>query len=128
MPTWKNTTKNECRDTGMAMVLLALLVFAYRRSEAALMATFVLHLLNMTVPQVFKPVAVVWLGFSHLLGAVVSRVMLTVIFLAVVSPIGLLRKVMGKDSLRLRAFKASNDSVMVKRDHAFVGKDLEQPY
>ena len=124
----RTITKEESRDTGMAMVLLALIVFAYGRRDAALTAAFILHLVNMTVPRAYRPVAVVWLGFSHLLGAVVSRVLLTVIFLVVVSPIGLLRRMMGKDSLKLRVFKASDESVMLERNHAFVGTDLEQPY
>jgi hypothetical protein len=30
--------------------------------------------------------------------------------------------------LKLRAFKASRGSVMLERNHTFVGKDLERPY
>ena len=125
---WRGMTKDEARDTGMAMVLLALIVFAYTRRESALIAAFVLHLLNMTVPQVFRPVAIVWLGLSRILGAVVSKIVLSVIFLVVVSPLALLRRAMGKDSLKLRMFKASDESVMLERNHLFVGKDIEQPY
>lgn len=124
----RRMTKDQCRDTGMAMVLL-LLIFSItlKRTELVLDA-LVLQVITMTAPRIFAPIAVVWLGLSHLLGAVMSRVVLTLIFFLVVTPIGLVRRVLGKDSLRLRAFKASDDSVMLPRNHTYSGADLERPY
>ena len=43
-----------------------------------------------------------------------------------VAPIAILRRLAGKDSLKLRAFKASKDSVMVERNHVFISADLER--
>jgi hypothetical protein len=124
----RRMTKNQCRDTGMAVVLLLLiLAITLKRNELVLDA-LVLQVITMTVPRIFAPIAVVWLGLSHLLGAVMSRVVLTVIFFLVVTPIGRIRRVLGKDSLRLRAFKASDDSVMLPRNHIVSGTDLERPY
>jgi Saxitoxin biosynthesis operon protein SxtJ len=88
----------------------------------------VLHVINMALPQIYRPVAVLWLGFSDLLGAVMSRVLLSIVFFAVVTPIAIFRRLAGKDSLKLRAFKAGKDSVMVERNHTFIGRDLERPY
>jgi len=124
----RKITKDQSRDTGMAMVLLLLLLGVFRKREVLLVAAVVLHVLNMTVPQIYRPVAVIWLGFSELLGEVASRILLSVIFFAVVTPLGILRRLMGKDSLKLRAFKASQGSVMLERNHTFVGRDLERPY
>ena len=124
----KKIAKDQSRDTGMAMVLLLLLVFASRKREGYLIAAIALQVVNMAVPQVFKPVAVVWLGFSELLGAVMSRILLAIVFFAVVTPIAIFRRLVGKDSLKLRAFKANKDSVMVERNHSFIGRDLERPY
>ena len=121
-------TKDQSRDTGMAVVLLLLLVFASKKREGYLIAAIVLQVINMAVPQIFRPVAVVWLGFSELLGAVMSRILLSIVFFAVVTPIAIFRRLVGKDSLKLRAFKANEDSVMVERNHTFVGRDLERPY
>ena len=124
----RRMTADQCRDTGMAMVLL-LLIFSITltRSELVLEA-LVLQVIAMTVPRIFAPIAVVWLGLSHLLGAVMSRVVLTVVFLLVVTPIGLVRRWLGKDSLRLRTFKSGEGSAMVPRNHIFSGTDLERPY
>jgi hypothetical protein len=124
----RKITKDQSRDTGMAMVLLLLIIFVSRKREGLLFAAMALHVLNMAVPQIYRPVAVLWLGLSDLLGAVVSRILLSIVFFAVVTPIGLLRRLMGKDSLKLRAFKAGKDSVMLERNHTFIGRDLERPF
>lgn len=124
----RKITKDQSRDTGMAMVLLLLIVFISRKREGLLFGAIGLHVLNMIVPQIYRPVAVVWLGISDLLGSVVPRILLAIVFFVVVTPIGVLRRLAGKDSLKLRAFKASPDSVMLERNHTFIGGDLERPY
>ena len=116
------------RDTGMALVLLLLLVWYFTGQDAFVLGAALLHVLNMTAPQVYRPAAVVWFGLSHVLGAVVSRVVLTGVFFGVVMPVGLLRRAFGADSMQLKAFKAGRGSVMDRRDHTFTGKDLEHPY
>jgi hypothetical protein len=121
-------TKDQSRDTGMAMVLLLLLIFLKTRRDGLLYTAFVLHVVNMIVPRVFAPVAVVWLGLSHVLGTVMSKVLLSILYFGLVTPIGVLRRLFGKDSLQLRAFKASEESAMTVRNHLFVGSDIEKPY
>ena len=121
-------TRDQSRDTGMAMVLLLLLGFLKWGRHELLIATVIVQIVNMIVPQVFRPVGVVWFGLAHLLGAVASRVLMFVVFAVVVTPIGLLRRALGSDSLRLRAFRADDESVMVVRNHTFTAGDLEKPY
>ena len=121
-------TKEQSRDTGMGIVLLLLLVFLTRKREGWLFAAIGVHVLNMIVPQIYRPVAVVWLGLSEKLGAISSKVLLSIVYFCVVTPIGLLRRLAGKDSLKLRVFKASQESAMWERNHKFAGRDLEQPY
>ena len=122
-------TKEQSKDTGMAMVLLLLLfgVFFFKR-DTLVNAAIVVLLINMIYPAVYRPVAIVWLGLSHLLGMVVSKIVLALVFFVVVTPVGLARKILGKDSLRLKGFKAGEESVMSVRNHTFVGRDIEKPY
>jgi hypothetical protein len=124
----RKITKDQCRDTGMAMVLLLLLLAVSPKRHGFLIGAIVLHVVNMIVPQLYRPVAVVWLGLSNLLGEIVPKVLLSIVFFLVVTPIGLLRRLAGKDALKLRAFKASKDSVMLERNHTFTGGDLTKPY
>lgn len=112
----------------MAMVLIFLIAAASRKKEGYLFVAMALHVVNMIVPQVYKPLGYLWFGLSDLLSAVVSKIMLSIVFFGVVTPIALLRRLSGKDSLKLRAFKGGKDSVMVERNHSFIGRDLESPY
>ena|ERR1700744_6199479 len=122
------STKDQSRDTGMALALVFLLLFAFRKREALVFVAMVLLALDMIVPQVYKPVAVVWLGLSKLLGSISSRILLSIAFFIVVVPIGLLRRLLGKDSLKLKAFKQDQGSVMSERNHKFVAGDIDRPF
>ena len=124
----RRITKDQSRDTGMAMVLLFLIFYFLRKREGFILGAAVLHVVNMTVPQVYRPVAVVWLGLSHLLGEVVSRVLLSVVFFVIVTPVGMVRRLFGKDSLKLKTFRAGEESVMTERNHTYRGSDLDRPY
>ena len=124
----KKMTKDQSRDTGMAMVLLLLLIYLKTRRDGLVYAAMILHVANMIVPRVYAPVAVLWLGLSHVLGTIMSKILLSILFFGLVTPIGVLRRLFGKDSLKLRAFKANEESAMSVRNHLFVGHDIERPY
>lgn len=124
----KSITKDQSRDTGMAMVLLLLLLFLARGGKPFGWAAVAVQVVNMTWPAVFWPVAIVWLGFSRLLGAIMPKILLAIVFYGVVTPIGILRRLTGRDALKLGAFKKGEGSVMVERNHIYVALDLEKPY
>jgi hypothetical protein len=62
------------------------------------------------------------------MGAVMSKVLLTAVFFLVVTPIGVVRRLMGKDPMRLRAFKAGDGSAMRTRNQTFTAGDIDKPY
>jgi multisubunit Na+/H+ antiporter MnhG subunit len=123
-----SSPRDRSRDTGLALVLLLLIAHAATRRDGFATAAIVVLVVAMTAPLLFRPASVVWFGFSHVLGTVMSKVLLAVVFYVVVTPIGLVRRLLGHDSLRLRAFKADDRSVMESRAHVFVPADLEKPY
>lgn len=79
----------------------------------ALSGTFLL--LAALVPQVLAPANRLWTKFGLLLHNIVSPVALGVLFFLVVTPTGLLMRLLGKDPLRLR-FDPAADSYWIKRD------------
>lgn len=123
-----DATKEQAKNTGMAAVLVLLILALYRKEGGYIIAATIVHVVNMIVPQVFRPAAVVWFGLSHLLGTIMSKVVLGVIFFTVVTPIAVWRRAMGADALKLKPFKAGRGSVMQERNHTYTAKDLEQPY
>ena len=112
----------------MAMVLICLLLGYGGKFPKFLPVSIVLLIITMAWPKAFKPLAGLWFGLSHLLGSVVSRVILTVLFFVVVTPIGVIRRWSGADALQLKKWKQGRESVFVEREGAIQGKDLVQPY
>ncbi|HEY6930293.1 MAG TPA: SxtJ family membrane protein [Thermoanaerobaculia bacterium] len=50
----------------------------------------------------------VWMGLAEALAFIATRIILALVFFAVVTPIGILRKALGSDPLRRRARAASS--------------------
>lgn len=65
-----------------------------------------LALLGLVAPEVLRPVFVVWMGLAVVLGAVMTRVLLTLVFALIVVPIGLALRLAGKDPLDRRIDRA----------------------
>lgn len=53
-------------------------------------------------PRFLGPVERVWMAFANLLSAVMTRVILTLTFFIVITPMGLIMRLFGKDLLGLR--------------------------
>ena len=124
----KNVTKSQCKDAGLALVLILLLLALTTSQRYLLPAGIVLLVVTMTAPALYKPFARFWFVFSHTLGTLVSRVLLTVLFYLLVTPVGLLRRLFGKDAMQLKSWKKDRTSVFQSRDHLFTSQDLDQPY
>ena len=124
----KNISKDQSKDTGMAMMLICLIAGLFTKNQTYVLIATVLLILNMSVPIVFKPVAVVWLGLSNIMGMIVSRIVLTVIFFTVLTPVAIIRRMTGSDTMRIRSWKKSNQSVFKHRNHTYCPEDMETPY
>jgi len=115
-------------DTGMALTLICLIVGFIRGTTGWFALATAILVVNMTAPKVFGPAAKVWFGLSALLGAVMSKVILTIIYFLVLTPMGLMRRALGKDTLRLSDFKKGTDSVCVARTGPITPSDLKTPF
>lgn len=116
------------KDTGMAAVLILLLVTWFTGNVAWVIPAVVVLILTMTVPVVFKPLSVVWFGLANILGHAVSTLILSILFFVVVMPVGIIRKIGGADALRLKKWRNSDDSAFVVREHLYTAEDVEKPY
>lgn len=121
-------SRQQCTEFGQVAVLAAIAAALYYRNFHFVSAALVLILLTILAPKVFYPLALLWFGLSKILGEINIRVLLTLVFVLMVLPVGLWRKLRGKDSLQLRQFKKGSGSVMVKRDHLYTKEDLRHTF
>jgi hypothetical protein len=82
----------------------------------------------MTIPVIFKPLAVIWFGLSNKLGFIITNLILTILFFLIVTPVAIVRRTFGADPLLLKEWKSENRSIFKVRDHLFNSNDLFKPY
>ena len=124
----KKITSLQCRDTCLALTFLLLLIWLFTKNAYLVYAAMLLLLIGMVIPISMKPLAWAWFGLSHLLGQVMSRVLLGIVYVLLVLPMGIIRRLLGKDSLRLKLWKHDDASCFVERPHVFAAEDLKNPY
>jgi hypothetical protein len=79
-------------------------------------------------PVLFTPLSYLWYGLARGLEKGVSRLVLVFVFYVVVTPVGVLRRGLGKDSLRLKDFGKSRRSVFVMRNKTYEKEDLVKQF
>lgn len=126
MKTRFDSSPEYSRDTGLIIVLILLLIAFWNAHHAMILSAIIVLLAAMTIPAVFKPAAFIWFYFSLFLGSVTNRVILTLLFVLVLSPVGIIRKWFGYDPMRRKAWKQGTHSVFVVRNHSFSSKDLTE--
>jgi len=124
----KRVTSAQARDTGLAAVLVLLLIAVFKDTDATVLPAVIVLVVNMIWPGIFRPLAYVWFTLANILRKIVSSILLTAVFLVILTPIGLLRTLFGADSMRTKTWKKDSSSVFVERDHLFTASDMERPY
>ena len=66
------------------------------------------------LPSVLAPVHKGWMWVGHILGWINTRILLSIVFYALVTPIGLVFRFMGKDTMR-QAFAETSTTYRVVR-------------
>ncbi len=124
----REITRAQARDTGLAAVLILLLIAHFRASLTLVAPAIAVLVPDMAGPDIFRPLGFVWFSLANVLRKIVSTILLTVVFLLIATPIGLLRRIFGADPMQGKRWKDGGASVFVTRDHLFSAKDLERPY
>ena len=79
--------------------------------------------LGLILPILLKPIYFMWMVFAAILGWIMTRVILSLVFYLIITPIGLITRIIGEDFL---AFKKKNlDSYWNHRDSSI---ELNQDY
>jgi hypothetical protein len=124
----REITIDQARDTGQAMALLCLIILIFFKQASFAGIALIVLLINMLRPQVYKPLAKWWFALSNLLSRIVPRILLGVLFYVMVTPVGLIRRMLGRDPLQLRKWKKGRESVLRERNHTLSAKDIINPF
>ena len=107
---FKNIRKDNkaIRDFGILIGFILLIIagiFFYKERESYILI-FWLGIafigLGLGMPIILKPFYLVWMNFAVVLGWLMTRLILGLLFYVVVSPIGLISRLFGKEFLELK--------------------------
>jgi hypothetical protein len=121
---FKPVTKMQNIEFGHITVIVSIFLGLRYKENPLIVSGFFLIILTAVVPMVFYPLAFCWFGISRIVGTILSSILLSIVFIFFVVPIGLLRTALGRDNLKLRQYKKSQESVLVDRDHLYTEADL----
>ena len=113
-------------ETGLVLVLLSVILGIVRDEDNWLIVAVFVAGTGLVVPRLFYPVAVVWFSLGNLLSLVVSPLLLTLVFMLIITPIGLIRRWLGHDSLQLK--KSTDTTTFHLRNHTFTAADLKNSF
>ena len=82
-----------------------------------LAGSVILFVVTLARPSILSPLNRVWFKFGLLLGQVVNPLILGVVFFLVISPMAVIRRLLGKDSLHLKS-KSNLESYWIDRSPA----------
>ena len=121
-------SKKKCIDSGIVLALLFILMGLILNQTLLFKISIGILILTIIYPIIFKPFAYLWFGLAKILGLVVPKILLTIIFFVFVYLVGVIWKLIGKDPLKLNQWKRDDSSVMETVNHTYTQEDLKDPY
>jgi hypothetical protein len=109
-------------ETILVLVLFQVALFWYSREIFLLYLAFLFGLVGLTMPFLANKIHFVWMKFSHAIGYIMSRLLLTVIFFLLLFPISLLSKVFAK---RKKSMERGMRSYFVERNFTYTAESLK---
>lgn len=105
-------TKKDLRkfglSVGVVLTLIGILLYYFEKSSAIyfIIVGSMLVLSGILFPLLLKPLNKIWMGFAIILGFIMTRVVLSILFYLVITPIGFIAKVFGKKFMFLKYDKS----------------------
>ena len=102
------TTKKEIRNFGITigsifLIIGAILLWKNNINYPIFMIIGIILLVSgLVIPIILKPIYFLWMIFATILGWIMTRVILSMLFYIILTPIGLIARLFGKQFLELR--------------------------
>lgn len=122
----RSLSASQLYGSGLALILILLLLSVFLKSNLFLFIAIGLSILLMISPVPFRIFAYIWFAFGELMSLVVGKLILSVIYLFLVVPIGLIKRKSIRSNMHLSLFKKGTGSVFKERGHTFCEDDFNK--
>jgi hypothetical protein len=119
----KKEDKAKSLETLLVLVGAFIIAFWVTQKKIFLLLALVLIVIGITSSFITGKISWLWLKFSELIGSVMSKILLSVIYFIFLVPIALLYQLSKNDHLSLKRKKEG--SYYIDRDHTYSEKDME---
>ena len=113
------------KETILVLILALLVWYKASRHPVLLWIAGALLLAGVFAPPLSRAIHWAWMKLSTVMGAIMSTVILTLVFFVVILPLGLFSRLFGKNELIV---DPAASSIYKEREHTFIKTDLEQPW
>ncbi len=121
----KKPQRHKELETILVLVLaLGLLYWRYKKPYF-LGAALILGLVGLLLPAAGRLIHQAWMKLAEGMGFIMNRLLLTIIYLLVVTPLGWMARKTGRSAIRL---KPGDKSYFKERNHVYTRHDIENPW
>lgn len=102
---------------GVAFLIIFFALFFLKKTwyNPIIITGIILIGLGYVIPKALLPLQKIWMAFSIIMGWAISHLMLCIVFYAIITPIGIIAKIFGKNFISLR-FRGPEKSYWISRD------------
>jgi ABC-type multidrug transport system fused ATPase/permease subunit len=118
----KESNKAKSLETLLVLVGALIVVFWVSPKKIYLLIALIFILIGVVSPVLSAKISWVWMKFAELIGAVMSKIILSVVYFVFLVPIALIYRLTQKNPLFL---KRRNDTYYIDRNKQYSPKDIE---
>ena len=115
--------KDKHLGTILVFVMVLLILFLVYKNVKLIYAALALGAIAILIPALSRKIHDIWMKFAELLGFVMNKVILGIVFFIFLLPIAMLSKLFRKNPLKV---KRQTDSYFNDRNFTYTKKSLEQ--
>jgi len=126
-------TKEEIRKFGIVIGIILLIIgviLLWKRNiyyPILMIMGIFLFVGGLSIPIILKPIYIIWMIFATIMGWLMTRFILSLLFYGLITPISLIARLMGKKFIYLRWDKINN-SYWNYRSNKVQNVDYEKQY
>ena len=115
--------KEETLKAHLMIVAGLLIFFLITKNPLFAYISLGLSLVSLFIPPVGMWIAIGWTKLTELLGAINSRILLSLIFFLVLLPVAFISRLFRKDAMQIK--RSATGSLYSVRNHIYTGDDLK---
>ncbi len=110
------------------LIIGFLIIYWFTKTKIFLYIPIVVGVLSLISSTLADWILKIWFAIGHIMGSIMSKIILTVVYYFILCPIAFLYQLFKNDPMSLRQVNKKKDSLFIIRKHTFTKKDIINPW